>query len=84
MPWRRHGDGSVFVAIPMEQMREEHTHPVLPSSGTHMQQVFVCRLFNGTALLTAPWALARSQKRGTDLVLFHPPRPKAELCGIRD
>lgn len=84
MPWRRHGDGSAIVAIPMEQTREEHTHPVVPSSGTHMQQVLSAGCSMALPCCTAPWTLARSQKRGTDLVLIQPPRPKGELCGIRD
>lgn len=45
------GDGSMFAVAPTEQMREEHTHPALPSSGMHTHWVSVCRLFHGTALL---------------------------------
>lgn len=51
IPWRRRGDGSMFAAIPMEQTSEEHTHSALPSMGTHMPHVSVCRLFSGAALL---------------------------------
>lgn len=43
-PWRRCGGGSTFAAVPTEQTREEHTHPALPSSGTHAHWVPVCRL----------------------------------------
>lgn len=78
--WRRHVDGSTFTAIPTEQIREEHTHPVLLSSGTHMQWLSVCRLFTSTAWL----CLGLYWKSEMRLWACPPLRPKGELYGIRD
>lgn len=83
IPWRRHGDGSMFAAIPWS-MGEEHTQPVLPIWDGHTHQVSDLRLSMALPRCAVPWALARSQKWGTEPILIHPLSQKAEIRGMKD